>query len=297
MQSGCLLVVENVQEALGKRSLPLALCGGLTLLLYLDSFIKLAKDWYQDPNYSHGFLIPVMFGYLLWERHQRLGAAPFCPSSWGLVAILFAMAMLFAGKLGAEYFLLHSSLLVFLSGVVIFLFGFPAFRILSFPLGILVFMIPLPAIIFYSITLPLQLLASRLATWVLDLANVPNLREGNVLVLPHFQAGVVEACSGIRSLISLLAVAVFLSYFRRMPWTAASLLVAAAVPIALATNALRVAGTGLLGNYWGGQWAEGFFHLFSGWFLFLLATLSLGGASWVLSGFPWRPRTAGGNNR
>ena len=155
----------------------------------------------------------------------------------------------------------------------------------AFPIAWLLFMIPLPSIIFYSITFPLQLLASKLAVGILDLLRVPNVCEGNVIYLANFTAGVVEACSGIRSLVSMLAFAVLLGYLLNMSVRSRWILAFTSVPIALGMNAARIAGTGLAGNYLGARWAEGFFHTFSGWVLFLGSLGLMLGVVRLLRGF------------
>ena len=238
-------------------------------VLYATNFAKLFSDWSVDENYSHGFFVPIAFFWMLWRQRDQLEKIKVSPRSWGILIVLLALVQLAAGTWGAENFVAHSSLLVLLCGIIVFLFGIEMLRAVAFPIAWLLFMIPLPSIIFYSLTFPLQLLASKLAVGILDLLRVPNVCEGNVLYLANFTAGVEEACSGIRSLISILAFAVLLGYLLNMSVRSRWILAIAAVPIALGMNAARVAGTGLVGNYLGAKWAEGFFHTFSGWLLFI----------------------------
>jgi exosortase len=238
-------------------------------LLYATNFKKLFSDWSVDENYSHGFFVPIAFFWMLWQQRHELETVKVSPRWWGILIVSIALLQLAAGTLGAENFVAHSSLLVLLCGITLFLFGSEMLRLVAFPIAWLLFMIPLPSIIFYSITFPLQLLASKLALVILDALRVPTVCEGNVLYLANFTAGVAEACSGIRSLISMLAFAVLMGYLLSMSARSRWILVLAAVPIALGMNAARIAGTGLVGNYWGARWAEGFFHTFSGWLLFL----------------------------
>jgi exosortase len=244
--------------------------------------VKLASDWWNDPNYSHGFLVPVAFFWMVWQKREELGNAPRVPQTWGLGVVILGLLQLIAGTWGAENFVAHSSMLVVLTGMTLFLFGVPVMRLILFPVAWLVFMIPLPSIIFYSVTFPLQLVASRLAGGILDLLRVPNVIEGNVIYLANFTAGVVEACSGIRSLISLLAFAVLAGHFLSMKTWARWALAISAIPIALGVNSMRVAITGLLGNYLGSEWAEGFFHTFSGWLLFVGALVAMFGVAQLL---------------
>ena len=286
--------IEAVQQAGSKPSalivrdwarehrLELLITAGLFLLLYGLNFVKLASDWWNDPNYSHGFLVPVAFFWMVWQKREELGNAPRVPQTWGLGVVILGLLQLIAGTWGAENFVAHSSMLVVLTGMTLFLFGVPVMRLILFPVAWLVFMIPLPSIIFYSVTFPLQLVASRLAGGILDLLRVPNVIEGNVIYLANFTAGVVEACSGIRSLISLLAFAVLAGHFLSMKTWARWALAISAIPIALGVNAMRVAITGLLGNYLGSEWAEGFFHTFSGWLLFVGALVAMFGVAQLL---------------
>jgi len=236
--------------------------------LYAVNLAKLASDWWNDENYSHGFIVPVAFLWILWQRREELAKSRVLPRSWALLIVAFALVQLAAGTWGAENFVAHSSLLVLLCGITLYLFGSEVFRLVAFPIGWLVLMIPLPAIILYSITIPLKLLASKLALGMLDLLRVPAVCEGNVLYLANFTAGVAEACSGIWSLVSMLTFAVLMGHLLRMLLRSRLILILAAVIIALAMNAARIAGTGLVGNYFGARWAEGFFHTFSGWVLF-----------------------------
>jgi exosortase len=274
-----------VRDWVREHRLALLITAGLFTLLYAVNFGKLASDWWNDPNYSHGFLVPVAFIWMMWQKREELGNAGRVPQTWGLAVIILGLLQLTAGTLGAENFVAHASLLVVLTGMTMFLFGMPVLRLTLFPIAWLMFMIPLPSIIFYSVTFPLQLLASRLAGGILDLLRVPNVIEGNVIYLAHFTAGVVEACSGIRSLISLLAFAVLAGHFFSMKTWARWMLAISAVPIALGVNATRVAVTGLLGNYLGAQWAEGFFHTFSGWLLFVGALAAMFGVARLLRRF------------
>ncbi len=248
---------------------PLLATGAAIALLYATNFQKLFSVWSTDENYSHGFFVPIAFLWMLWRQRRELASTEVSPRSWGIAIVLLALLQLAAGTLGAENFVSHTSLLLLLCGITLFLFGTQMLRRLAFPIAWLLFMIPLPAIIFYSIMFPMQLLASKLAVTVLDLLRVPSVCEGNVIYMANFTAGVVEACSGIRSVISMLAFAVLMGYLLNLSVRSRWILAITAVPIALGMNALRIAATGLAGNYLGAQWAEGVFHTFSGLLLFV----------------------------
>src|SRR5450759_3112744 len=258
-----------------KHLLALALVAAGFAVLYRDVVFKLVHDWGTDDNYSHGFLIVPIALYLMWERRGRLAEAVRRPSNLGLVVVLGSVAVLGAGVLGAELFLTRISILGVLAGVVLFLYGWQYLRILAFPLGFLLLMIPIPAIIFNQIAFPLQLLASRFGELALMIAGVPVLREGNVIILSNTSLEVAAACSGIRSLISLLTLAIVYGYvIERRNWARVALALAS-IPVAIAANGLRVAGTGIAAHYVGPEAAQGFFHEFSGWLVFIVAFLML----------------------
>jgi exosortase len=245
--------------------------------LYAPVVSKLVHDWSHDENYSHGFLIVPLAAWFAWQQRARLVAAVPRPSMLGLVAICAALALVIVGRLGAELFLTRISLLVMLAGGILFLHGWQHLRVLTFPLLFLLLMVPLPAIIFNQIAFPLQLLASRVGTAGIEACAVPVLREGNVIVLE-----VAEACSGIRSLVSLLTLGILYGYFTDpRPWMR-TLIALSTVPIAIAANAARVTGTGVLAHYYGREAADGFFHTFSGWLVFVVAFLLLFVVSRVL---------------
>jgi exosortase len=240
-------------------------------VVYWQVFLRLVDAWTNDGNYSHGFLIVPIALYLIWERRAQLAAAPIRSSWFGLVVFAGGIAVLMAGLLGAELFLSRISLLVTLAGIVLFLFGWSYLRVLAFPLLFLLLMIPLPAIIFNQIAFPLQLLASRVGEWVISLAGIPVLREGNVLILSNTSLEVAEACSGIRSLVSLITLGIVYGYFIDSRGWVRTLIVCSTIPVAIVANGARVAGTGLLAHWWGPSAAEGFFHEFSGWVVFIVA--------------------------
>jgi exosortase len=240
-------------------------------LVYGRVFVRLAGDWIIDGNYSHGFLIVPIAAYFVWERRAKLAATPLRPSWLGLGLLLFGFAVLLAGLWGSELFLSRFSIIPMLAGIVLFLWGWGHLRILSFPIAFLFLMIPIPAIIFNQIAFPLQLLASQAGEWAMTTAGIPVLREGNVLILAHTTLEVAEACSGIRSLVSLITLGFVYGYFIDSRTWVRALIVVSAVPVAILANAARVAGTGMAAQWIGPEAAEGFFHDFSGWIVFIFA--------------------------
>jgi exosortase len=255
---------------------PVLLLALVTLALYTPVLGRLIRQWYDDPNYSHGFFVPAFSGYLIWNRRQQIAAIKSFPSAWGSGLVLLSLAVLYLGSLGSELFLQRISLVGLIAGLVLYFSGWRRLWAFAFPVAFLLFMIPLPAVIYNQIVFPLQLLASRLATSCLETLNLfPVLREGNLLILDRYTLEVVDACSGIRSLTSLLALAMGYSYLAERRLGIRIFLVAAMVPVAIVSNAVRVVITALLVNYFGISAAEGFMHSFSGLAVFLVSVMLL----------------------
>ncbi|MBI2221521.1 MAG: exosortase [Acidobacteria bacterium] len=240
-------------------------------LLYRDVLTGLVADWMGDQNYSHGFLIVPLALYFAWERRRELAEAPGGPSIVGLFIALGSISLLVAGVLGSEFFLTRVSMVGTIAGVVLFVLGPHHLRVLAFPLAFLLLMIPIPAIVFNQIAFPLQLFASWFGETALAVSGVPVLREGNLIVLTDTTLEVAEACSGIRSLVSLFTLGVVYAYFMESRTAIRVILACATVPIAIITNGCRIAGTGVAAQVYGSRAAEGFFHTFSGWLLFVMA--------------------------
>lgn len=244
-------------------------------VLFRHVIVRLIQDWYTDENYSHGFLIVPLALYFVWERRHKLKEAPSQGSLWGLFIVVGSMALLLAGTLGSELFLTRISILGTIVGTILFLYGWNLARILLLPIAFLLLMIPIPAIIFNQIAFPLQLLASRFGEIALLTCQIPVLREGNVIHLANTSLEVAEACSGIRSLISLLTLGIVYGYFVDSRIWMRIVLAIGTIPIAIAANGIRVAGTGVAAHYYGPQAAQGFFHSFSGWIVFIAAFIMM----------------------
>ncbi|HEX6183684.1 MAG TPA: exosortase, partial [Pyrinomonadaceae bacterium] len=263
---------------------------------YWGVLARLGRFWWDDENYSHGLLIPFVIGYILWAERGRLNAVPRRPSVvWGGAAAAAALLMLWVGTAGAELFTQRASLILLLAGLAIYFWGWRMLRAVMVPLFLLALAIPVPTILFNKVAFPLQLFASRCAVWAMRMFDIPVLREGNIIELYPLgstttkKLEVVEACSGIRSLMTLVTLAVVYAYFtspsdeggkggrrlERFRVLRATLVVLAAVPIAIITNAARVSGTGILARYYGTEVADGFFHEFSGWVIYVVAFLLL----------------------
>ena len=242
----------------------------LVVLCYAPVISLLVWQWYNDEDMGHGFFVPILAGYIAWQKREELSRLKVSPNWWGLAVVGYAALQLYIATLGAELFLARIALVLTIIGIVLLLCGTAWLRTLAFPLALLFFMIPIPTIIYNNITFPLQLLASRVAAQALTVLQVPVLRSGNVLELPRQSLSVVDACSGIRSLLSLTFLALVYGYFfERKAWVRAVLFVAT-VPIAIVANASRVTLSGVLSEI-NPELAEGLFHTASGWVIFMVA--------------------------
>ena len=255
--------------------LPAAVVAVLIIAIYYRIAYKLVVDWYNIPDYSHGFLVPLFAGFLVWDKRFTLRSIPVRQSWAGVPLIALGLATAILGVYGAELFISRISFLILLVGLIWTFLGGAVLRELRLPLAVLVLAIPFPAIIFNQITFPLQLLASQAASAFLPLLGVPVLREGNVIQLPSMRLEVAEACSGIRSLMSLFTLSVFYGYFLERTTGRRWFLALASIPIAVVANAARIVGTGLCVQYWDPSKAVGFFHEFSGWVMFVISLSSL----------------------
>jgi exosortase len=274
-------MAQDLQTAVSpKNALPLrtaswawgsALICLLMAMVYYRVLAKLVIDWYEIPDFSHGFLVPIFAGYLVWNKRKELKETRISPSWSGVGVIVVGLVVLMLGVYGAELFLSRVSLVILLAGLVLCFGGWQLLKELRFVLLVLLLAIPIPAILFNQITIPLQTLASKLASALLPLFGVPVLREGNVIELPAMKLEVAEACSGIRSLMSLFTLSVFYGYFLEKTFLRRAILALASIPIAIAANGLRILGTGLCVQYWDPDKALGFFHEFSGWVMFLVS--------------------------
>ena len=255
---------------------PIIWFGALLLICYLPILALLVRQWSNDEDMGHGFFVPLVAGYIVWKRRSLLASLKPVPNYGGLALAILGALLMMVGTLGAQIFIARVAFLVSLVGAVLFLGGTPLLRALAFPLFLLLFMIPIPAIIYARITLPLQLFASSVAENILGLIGIPVLRDGNVLELASQRLSVVEACSGIRSLLSLSFLSLVYGYlFDKKAWMRWALL-AGTIPIAIAANASRVTLTGLISEY-RVDMAQGFFHTVEGFVLFIVSLLLLVG--------------------
>jgi len=260
--------------AITRTTVWLALAGGL-LSLYGTVLAGLWADWLNDPNYAHGIVVVPAVAWLVWNRWADLARLEHRPSWTGALVVAVALAVLLAGHAALQIFLIRISLVGVLTGAVVLLLGWSHLRALWLPVVLLVLAIPLPALIFNEVAFPLQLLASRVGVGVLELGGIPAVREGNVIVLENATLEVAEACSGIRSLISLATLALFFGDLGRQGPTTRTIVAAAVVPISVFANGLRVAGAGGAAHYFGPEAAAGALHDLTGWTAFGLSVALL----------------------
>lgn len=247
------------------------------VVLYASAVAGLARQWTSSPDVSYGFILLVVAVAIAWQRRRQFAAAidSRTSSHAGLVVLTIGLAVYLIGLLGADVYLTRASLVAVLAGALWFLSGARAARIMAAPLAFLLIAIPLPSILVNSVTLPLQFVASHVAESALALASVPVYREGNVLMLPSTTLEVAEACSGLRSLVSLAAVGAVLAWAGERSAFRRAVLVLLTIPIAIAMNGLRIAATGLACEAWGSHIASSGWHTFTGWVTFVVSTAVL----------------------
>ena len=253
----------------------LGLLGVLLCLLYSETSRHMVQQWWEEEDYNHGFVVPLFSAYLIWQDRDRLRRLATHPSLWGIVVLGTGLLMFVVGSAGAELFLQRLSMVIVLSGLLLLVLGAEYLGALAFPVAFLVFAVPIPAVIRNVIAFPLQLFAAQTATLCLSAAGVPVMREGNVIALAQTTLEVADACSGIRSLQALLALAAVYGYLTERKTWKRLVLFLSAIPIAIAANAFRVSGTGFLAHFFGLEMAQGFYHSLAGYLMFGVAFVGM----------------------
>ena len=269
-------------EALHGCRYELALSIILLSVLYGSIVPDMVMDWYRDDNYSHGFLVPLIAGYFLRERWAELKTIKVVPSNIGLAVVVCGLLQLIIATLGNEYFTARSSLIVLIAGMVLYFFGTEIFKITRLPVLYLLFMVPLPYIVYDALAFPLKMFISRVSVGFLKAIGMAVVRDGNIIMFPTISLEVVDACSGMRSLVSMLAISTAYAFFLQISHVKRGVIIISAIVFAIFTNALRVIITGILANSWGAAAAQGFFHEFAGIAVFALAMTMLAGLGVML---------------
>jgi len=263
--------------------------------LYLQVIIGLVGDWWSDSNYSHGFLVPLVSAYLVWKKKDKLKSLERKKSYFGFLILLLGLGIYIVGTAGAEYFSARFSLVIVLFGLVYYLNGKEWAKELLFPIAFLTFMVPIPNVIYYAIAFPMQLLSSKLTQYVLHFIGLPSIRQGNIILLPNYSMEVAEACSGLRSLVSLLALGAFFAYITFPKDTNSDksslkrlILFLSVFPIAIGANIFRILITAIGAYVISPKLAEDFLHKLSGLIVFLISVFSLFIVSQVIKFFSRR---------
>ena len=252
-------------------------------VIYSKGIAFMVHKWTVDENYGHGFFVPIISLALVWQRRDRLREVLSNGSWWGVFLLLIGVGLYFVGELATLYVLVHLSLWIVLIGLVLAAIGAPGAKVIAFPLFFLLTMIPLPDFLYQGLSGRLQLISSVLGVGCLQWVGVTAFRDGNVIDLGPIQLQVVEACSGLRYLFPLATLALICAYLFQDRFWKRAVLFLSSFPIAIFLNGFRIGMTGLLVEFFGKSTAEGFFHDFSGWLLFVVSLVILFGEAACLS--------------
>ncbi len=263
------------QENLKVLIIPFSILLGSFFTLYYDVIGKLIKDWLNDPNYSHGFIIPFIALYMVWLRREKILKTECAPSNLGFAVLIFALIIFIIGRLGSELFTMRLSMIFVVWSLVLFFLGINQAKLLTLPVLYLIFMIPIPAIVWNKISFPLKLFVSKLAAALIAFIGIPVLRAGNIINLSTVSLQVVDACSGMRSLISLLSISAAFAIINDFSLTKKWILFLSAIPFAIFFNVLRLFSTALLAQYYDPGFAKGFLHEISGIMVFGMAIVCM----------------------
>ena len=251
-------------------------------ILYAPVFPTLWEDWNQDPNYGHGVFVPFLTAFLVWWKRdtiQEIKPEPYGP---GLFVVLLGIILCLIGMAGNERFTMRASMIVVIFGVFMSLLGMRGAKVLSFPVFYLLLMIPLPYIIYYAVASPVKLFATKWAVFFVDLLRISVHNEGNIIYLSNTTLEVADACSGLRSLMSLFTFGLVFAYTAQRTFLCRSVLVTAIIPIAIISNIIRIIITAMLAYYKGPETAHGFLHDTSGMVVYTVATVLIFGVNEIL---------------
>ena len=251
-------------------------------ILYAPVFPSLWKDWNQDPNYGHGVFVPFLTAFLFWWKRNKIKEIKPNPYGPGLFVVSLGIMLYLIGIVGNELFTMRASMIVVFFGVLMSLLGLRGAKLLSFPVFYLLLMIPLPYIIYYAVASPMKLFATKWAVFFVDLLRISVHNEGNIIYLSNTTLEVADACSGLRSLMSLFTFGLVFAYVAQQTFLYRSVLVTAIIPIAIISNIIRIIITAMLAYYKGPETAHGFLHDTSGIVVYTVATVLTFGVNEVL---------------
>lgn len=261
----------------------------LLILAFWGGLSQLVSRWDKQEEYSHGYLIPLVTAYLIWQRKDLLKTLEFKPSWFPLGLVVIGLIISVIGEISALYVLIHFSMVLIIVAMAWSIMGWNAFKYVLIPLGLLAFAIPLPYFLEATLTADLQLISSKLGVAVIRLFNIPVLLEGNVIDLGGYQLQVVEACSGLRYLYPLMGVGFIVVYLYQVEFWKRAVVFLSTIPITILMNSLRIGIIGVLVEHWGQGMAEGFLHYFEGWIIFIACLAILVGEMWLLNRVGKRP--------
>jgi exosortase len=247
----------------------------LWLAAFAPIYPELVRDWLGHSDNSHAFLVPPIATFFVWRRRKELQTTKIGESTWGGLVLILSLIIYLLSYAGGTAFPARVAMVSSLLGIVWFCLGNRFMRILAFPILFLLFMVPLPYSMMNLVSMPLQLMATRVSAGLIEHCSIPVFREGNMLFFAHTQLEVAEACSGIRSIMSLTMLGlVFGNLSGNDLWKRVTL-VAMAIPIAILANIARITGTGILAHFYGDKVAKGFLHEFSGMVVFVIGFMLL----------------------
>jgi len=238
-------------------------------VLFIPIYPELVQDWLAHSDNTHGFLVPIIAGYLAWQKKDKLKLATISISLWGNVVLFLSLATHVLSYAGGLAFPSRVALVLSLLGLIWSSLGLEIAKIIFPPVMFLLFMIPVPYSLMNFVSVPLQLMATRISGNIIVACSIPVYREGNILYFMNTQLEVAEACSGIRSVMALTMLAVIFASMLQDGWKKRTIMVVSAIPIAMIANILRISGTGILAHFFGDKVARGFLHEFSGIAIFI----------------------------
>jgi len=250
--------------------------GVIFLLAYVPNLIWMWDRWFaRDSYYSHGILIPIVTIVLIWQMRAELAPIKKISSGWGMPLIMLGMVMHAFGSLMRVYFISGFSMILVLVGLILFFYGTAVFKKILFPILFLLFMVPVPLVMVTNVSFKMKIFAAKIATTFLSSSGIPAVREGSVIRMQHAQVIVDDVCSGLRSLISLMALGSIFAYWMKATMVRKYFLFLTTIPIAILTNVFRIIFLSSVAEIWGAQYAIGFLHDVSGFLVFALAFVLL----------------------